>query len=130
VPGPPIWNRCPHFTFGLPVDAYIQYCIFKMWPPLLLNSGDGPGTMATTVPSCEQMYITLHYFRILNYVPNFLNYVQHNFPGQAKPPLVTGLPPPKRHSMLMSAGTTSTGISQTENSLRNYISFVTLLAPA
>jgi len=37
-----------HFTFGPPVAAYIQYCIFKMWPssgfwpPLLLNPGDGP----------------------------------------------------------------------------------------
>ena len=33
VPGPPIWNRCPHFTFGPPVATYIQYCILKMWPP-------------------------------------------------------------------------------------------------
>jgi len=46
----------PHFTFGPPVATYIQYCIFKMcpsllvfghpsgfWPPLLLNPGDGPG---------------------------------------------------------------------------------------
>ena len=53
---PPIWNRCPHFTFGPPVAAYIQYCIFKMCsplrflaptsgfcPPLLLHPGDGPG---------------------------------------------------------------------------------------
>ena len=23
----------PHFTFGFPVATYIQYCIFKMWPP-------------------------------------------------------------------------------------------------
>jgi len=46
----------PHFTFGPPVAAYIQYCILKIWPhllvfgpsvcfldPLLLNPGDGPG---------------------------------------------------------------------------------------
>jgi len=26
----------PHFTFGPPVAAYIQYCILKMWPPLLV----------------------------------------------------------------------------------------------
>ena len=58
--GSPIWNRCPpHFTFGPPAAAYIQYCIFKMWPPLLvfgpsfwflaplqLNPGDGPGSKA------------------------------------------------------------------------------------
>ena len=25
----------PHFTFGPPVAAYIQYCILKMWSPLL-----------------------------------------------------------------------------------------------
>jgi len=23
----------PHFAFGPPVAAYIQYCILKMWPP-------------------------------------------------------------------------------------------------
>jgi len=47
----------PHFTFGPPVAAYVQYCILKMWPPLLdfgpsfwflapllLNPGDGPGS--------------------------------------------------------------------------------------
>ena len=45
---PPIWNVCPHFTFGPLVAAYIQYSIFKMWPPfwflvpLLLYPGDGP----------------------------------------------------------------------------------------
>jgi len=45
----------PYFMFGSPVAAYIQYCIFKMWPPLLvfgpswflapllLHPGDGPG---------------------------------------------------------------------------------------
>ena len=44
----------PHFRFGPPVAAYIQYCILKMCPsfwflapfvflvPLLLNPGDGP----------------------------------------------------------------------------------------
>jgi len=32
----------PHFTFGPPVATYIQYCILKMWLPLLLNPGDGP----------------------------------------------------------------------------------------
>jgi len=26
----------PHFTFGPPVATYIQYCILKMWPPLLV----------------------------------------------------------------------------------------------
>ena len=52
VPGPPIWNPCPHFTFGSPVAAYIQSCILKMWPPfgllapLLLHPGDGPDTYA------------------------------------------------------------------------------------
>jgi len=47
----------PHFTFGPTVAIYMQYCIFKLWPPLLvfgpsfwflpppllLNPGDGPG---------------------------------------------------------------------------------------
>jgi len=49
----------PHFTFGPLVAAYIQYCILKMWspllvlappsgfwPPLLLNPGDGPAPTA------------------------------------------------------------------------------------
>jgi len=26
----------PHFMFGPPVAAYIQHCILKMWPPLLV----------------------------------------------------------------------------------------------
>jgi len=26
----------PHFTFGPPVAAYIQHCILKIWPPLLV----------------------------------------------------------------------------------------------
>ena len=63
VPSLPIWNRCPpHFTFGDPVATYIQYCILKMWPPLLLNPGDGPGSLwpqlgtsvrGTTVAPCS-----------------------------------------------------------------------------
>jgi len=44
----------PHFTFGPPVAAYIQYSVlyFKnlaprsgFWPPLLLNPGDGPAAL-------------------------------------------------------------------------------------
>jgi len=42
VPGPPFEIGAPHFTFGPPVAAYIQYCILKMCPPMLLNPGDGP----------------------------------------------------------------------------------------
>ena len=51
-PDPPFEIGAPHFTFGPPVAAYIQYCIFKMWPLLLVfgppaaNPGDGPGTCA------------------------------------------------------------------------------------
>jgi len=48
-PSPHLESVPPHFTFGPPVVAYIQYCILKMcpppsgfWPPLLLNTGDGP----------------------------------------------------------------------------------------
>jgi len=56
VPGLPFEIGGPHFTFGPPVAAYIQYCILKMspllffappsgfWAPLLLNLGDGPAT--------------------------------------------------------------------------------------
>jgi len=33
VPGPPFEIGDPHFTFGLTVAEYIQYCILKMWPP-------------------------------------------------------------------------------------------------
>ena len=33
VPGSPFEIGAPHFTFGPPVAAYIQYCILKMWPP-------------------------------------------------------------------------------------------------
>jgi len=54
-PDPPFEIVAPHFTFGPPVAAYIQYCILKMCPSpswfsalflvfgrLLLNPGDGP----------------------------------------------------------------------------------------
>ena len=55
-PAPPFEIGAPHFTFGPQVAAYIQYCILKtwpsllvfgplffgFWPPLLLNPGDGP----------------------------------------------------------------------------------------
>ena len=37
VPGPPhLKSVPPHVTFGPPVAAYIQYCILKIWPPLLV----------------------------------------------------------------------------------------------
>jgi len=42
VLGPPFEICAPHFMFGPLVAAYIQYCILKMWPPLLLTPGDGP----------------------------------------------------------------------------------------
>jgi len=32
-PAPPFEIGAPHLTFGPPVAAYIQYCIFKIWPP-------------------------------------------------------------------------------------------------
>ena len=32
-PAPPFEIGASHFTFGPLVAAYIQYCIFKMWPP-------------------------------------------------------------------------------------------------
>jgi len=54
-PAPPFEIGAPHFTFGPLVATCIQYCIFKMWPPLLvfgpsfwflapllLIPGDGP----------------------------------------------------------------------------------------
>jgi len=41
--------RPPHFTFGPPVAAYIQYCIFKMWPPLLVF---GPSFWFLAPPCC------------------------------------------------------------------------------
>jgi len=55
VPGPLFEIGAPHITFGPPVATYIQYCILKMWPlfwilaprpPLLLNPGDGPGSLS------------------------------------------------------------------------------------
>jgi len=36
VPGPPFEIGAPHLTFGPPVAAYIQYCMSKLWPPLLV----------------------------------------------------------------------------------------------
>jgi len=33
---PPSWNRCPPFHVWPSVSAYIQYCILKMLPPLLV----------------------------------------------------------------------------------------------
>jgi len=50
--------RPPHFTFGPPVAAYIQYCILKMWPPsrfcppLLLHPGDGPVFTTAQIVFC------------------------------------------------------------------------------
>jgi len=35
-PARPFEIGVPHFTFGRPVAAYIQYCILKMCPPLLV----------------------------------------------------------------------------------------------
>jgi len=35
-PAPPFEIGSPHFTFDSPVTAYIQYCISKIWPPLLV----------------------------------------------------------------------------------------------
>ena len=59
-PDPHLKSVLPHFTFGPPVVAYIQYCILKrcpplldfsplfyFWPSLLLNPGDGPDTCIT-----------------------------------------------------------------------------------
>ena len=34
-PAPHLKSVLHHFRFGPPVAAYIQYCILKMWPPLL-----------------------------------------------------------------------------------------------
>ena len=34
-PAPYLKSVPPHFTFGPPVAAYIQYCISKIWPHLL-----------------------------------------------------------------------------------------------
>jgi len=39
----------PHFTFGPPVATYIQHCILKIWPSLLLNPGDGPAWNIATI---------------------------------------------------------------------------------
>jgi len=36
VLGPPFEICAPPFTFGPLVAAYIQYSIFKMWPPFLV----------------------------------------------------------------------------------------------
>jgi len=36
VPAPQFEIGAPHFMFGPLVATYIQYCIFKMWPPLLV----------------------------------------------------------------------------------------------
>ena len=35
-PAPRVKSVPPHVTFGPPVAAYIQYCILKMWPTLLV----------------------------------------------------------------------------------------------
>ena len=35
-PAPHLKSVPPHFTFGSPVATYIQYCILKMFPPLLV----------------------------------------------------------------------------------------------
>ena len=50
VPGPPFEIGASRFTFGLPVATYIQYCILKMCPPLLLNPGDEPAKVTVFLP--------------------------------------------------------------------------------
>ena len=61
-----------HFTFGPPVAAYIQRCIFKIglpfcfvaplfvfWPLLLLNPGDGPGHEAPLIEAFSLKLTTI-----------------------------------------------------------------------
>ena len=85
VPGPPLKIGAPHFTFGPPVATYIQYCIFKMWPPLLffgpsgflppllLNPGDGPALTWYQLTLWRPLNLNLNYhFNLLAlWVPNF-----------------------------------------------------------
>ena len=40
----------PHFMFGPPVAAYIQYCILKMCPPLLVF---GPSVCFLALPAAK-----------------------------------------------------------------------------
>jgi len=56
----------PHFMFGRPVAAFIQYafylervtppCIF--WPPLLRNPGDRPGNATERFSFCRIVCFT------------------------------------------------------------------------
>ena len=60
---PPIWNLCPHFTFGPLVAAYIQYSIFKMWPPfwfLAPPSDFSPPTAKSWRRACCGPYTRSH----------------------------------------------------------------------
>ena len=47
-PAPPFKIGAPHFTFGSPVAAYIQYCILKMGPSLLVF---GPSFWVLALPA-------------------------------------------------------------------------------
>jgi len=53
VPGPPFEIGTPHFTFGPPVAAYIQYSILEMWPPLLVF---GPPAAKLWRRACDHTY--------------------------------------------------------------------------
>ena len=75
VPAPPhLKSVPPHFTFGPPVAAYIQYCILKMcpppsgfWPPLLLNPGDGPVTESEQFATENQAALISHWIRAVEH---------------------------------------------------------------
>jgi len=55
VPGPPFKIGAPPFHVWPPVATHIQCCILKCGPPfwflapLLLNPGDGPGSIPSVV---------------------------------------------------------------------------------
>jgi len=50
LPVPPhLKSVPPHFTFGPPVVAHIQYGILKMLAPLLLNPGDWPASFPSLI---------------------------------------------------------------------------------
>ena len=95
VPRPSFEIGAPHFTFGPPVAAYIQYCISKMWPPLLVF---GPSSFLATswrrawTPGGAKSFLRGgNFFKLC---PIALKYVQHIFPGGGGKKFCRGGKPP------------------------------------
>ena len=54
-PAPPFEIGAPHFTFGPPVTAHINYCMLKMWPPFWFLPPPAAKSWRRAWPSCSSV---------------------------------------------------------------------------